>query len=199
MRKFESCRPSQPVQALWGMSVVARIVATFPKYREAHMELTHATRVATLGQLSASIAHELRQPLAAIVTNGNASLRWLTRQPPEIDEAGLAVGGIIEDANRASEIIGRVHSLVTKNPVRKDLLDINEANLEVTARTHSEAIKHGVTVRTESSRKHLHTGEFCPIILVARKTSRGVNRCLSNSECGESGSQMQRFESRRQG
>ena len=119
------------------------------QYREAHMELTHATRVATLGQLSASIAHELRQPLAAIVTNGNASLRWLTRQPPEIDEAGLAVGGIIEDANRASEIIGRVHNLVTKNPVRKDLLDINEAILEVTALTHSEAIKHGVTVRTQ--------------------------------------------------
>ena len=119
------------------------------QYRDAHMELTHATRVATLGQLSASIAHELRQPLAAIVTNGNASLRWLTRQPPEIDEAGLAVGGIIEDANRASEIIGRVHNLVTKNPVRKDLLDINEAILEVTALTHSEAIKHGVTVRTQ--------------------------------------------------
>jgi signal transduction histidine kinase len=119
------------------------------QYREAHMELAHATRVATLGQLSASIAHELRQPLAAIVTGGSASLRWLTRQPPEIEEAGLAVEDIIKDANRASEIIGRIHNLITKNPARKELLDINAAILEVTALTHGEATKNGVTVSTQ--------------------------------------------------
>jgi len=119
------------------------------QYREAHMELAHATRVATLGQLSASIAHELRQPLAAIVTGGSASLRWLTRQPPEIEEAGLAVEDIIKDANRASEIIGRIHNLITKNLARKELLDINAAILEVTALTHGEATKNGVTVSTQ--------------------------------------------------
>jgi C4-dicarboxylate-specific signal transduction histidine kinase len=119
------------------------------QYRKAHMELAHATRVATLGQLSASIAHELRQPLAAIVTSGNASLRWLTRQPPEIQEAGLAVEDIIKDANRASDVIGRIHNLITKNPARKELLDINAAILEVTALTHGEATKNEVTVSTQ--------------------------------------------------
>jgi two-component system sensor kinase FixL len=87
------------------------------------LELAHATRVATLGQLSASIAHELKQPLAAIVTGGNAGLRWLKRQPPEIEEAELAVEDIIKDANRASDVIGRIGSLITKNLARKELLD----------------------------------------------------------------------------
>jgi C4-dicarboxylate-specific signal transduction histidine kinase len=119
------------------------------QYREVQIGLAHATRVATIGQLTASIVHELKQPIAAIVMGGNASLRWLTRRPAEIEEAKQCVEDIIRDANRASEVIGRIHSLVTKTPARKDLLDINEAILEVTALTHSEAIKHGVTVRTQ--------------------------------------------------
>jgi C4-dicarboxylate-specific signal transduction histidine kinase len=119
------------------------------QYRKVHMELAHATRVATLGQLSASIAHELKQPLAAIVTSGSAGLRWLTRQPPEIEEAELAVEDIIKDANRASDVIGRIHNLITKNPARKELLDINAAILEVTALTHGEATKNEVTVSTQ--------------------------------------------------
>jgi signal transduction histidine kinase len=119
------------------------------EYRKAHMELAHATRVATLGQLSASITHELKQPLAAIATGANASLRWLARQPPEIEEAELAVEDIIKDANRASDVIGRLHNLIAKNPARKELLDINAAILEVTALTHGEAIKNRVTVNTQ--------------------------------------------------
>jgi len=119
------------------------------QYRSVQMELAHATRVATLGQLSASIAHELKQPLHAIVTGGNASLRWLTRQPPEIEEVELAVEDIIKDANRASDVIGRIHTLITKNPARKELLDLNAAILEVIALTHGEAIKNRVTVSTQ--------------------------------------------------
>jgi signal transduction histidine kinase len=119
------------------------------QYRKAHTELAHATRVATLGQLSASIAHELKQPLAAIVAGGNASLNWLKRQPPDIEEAELAVDLIIKDANRASDVISRIHNLITKNPARKELLDINAAILEVTALTHGEATKNGVTVSAQ--------------------------------------------------
>jgi C4-dicarboxylate-specific signal transduction histidine kinase len=119
------------------------------QYREVNMELAHATRVATLGQLSASIAHELKQPLTAIVVSGDASLRWLARQPPEIKEAELAVEDIIKDAHRASDVIGRIRTLMTKSPARQELLDINAAILEVTALTHREAVKNGVTVRTQ--------------------------------------------------
>src|SRR5712671_4566526 len=115
------------------------------QYREAHLELAHATRVATLGQLSASIAHELKRPLAAIVAFGDASLRWLAREPPDIEEAGLAVEHIIKDANRASDVIGRIHNLITKNPARKELLDINMAILEVTGLIDGEATRNGVT------------------------------------------------------
>jgi C4-dicarboxylate-specific signal transduction histidine kinase len=123
------------------------------QYRKVHTELVHATRVATLGQLSASIAHELKQPLAAIVANGNASLNWLTREPPEIEKTELVVEDIIKDANRASDVIDRIHNLITKNPARKELLDINAAILEVIALTHGETTKNGVTVSTQLARR----------------------------------------------
>ena len=119
------------------------------QYRKVHMELAHATRVATLGQLSASIAHELKQPLAAIVINGNASSLWLTKQPLEIDKVTLTVDNIIKDANRASDVIDRIHNLITKNPARKELFDMNAAILEVTALTDGEATKNGVRVSTQ--------------------------------------------------
>jgi C4-dicarboxylate-specific signal transduction histidine kinase len=119
------------------------------QYREVNMDLAHATRVATIGQLTASIAHELKQPISAIAIGGEASLRWLTRQPPEIEEAKQSVEAIIKDANRARDVIDRIHSLVTKNPARNDSVDINTAILEVTALTHSEAVKNGVAVRTQ--------------------------------------------------
>jgi C4-dicarboxylate-specific signal transduction histidine kinase len=119
------------------------------QYREVNMDLAHATRVATIGQLTASIAHELKQPISAIAIGGETSLRWLARQPPEIEEAKQSVEAIIKDANRANDVIGRIHGLITKNPACKELLDINAAILEVTALTRSEAVKNGVAVRTQ--------------------------------------------------
>ena len=112
-------------------------------------ELAHANRVATMGQLTASIAHEIRQPLSAIKVNGNTALRWLTRQPPEICEVWQAIEGIVKDANRANEVISRIHSLVRKAAPSKDALDINEAILEVVALTRAEALKQGVTTQTQ--------------------------------------------------
>jgi C4-dicarboxylate-specific signal transduction histidine kinase len=112
-------------------------------------ELAHAKRVATIDQLPASIAHEIKQPLAAVVIGGNAALRWLTRDPPDIEEAKRSVERMIRDADRACEIVSRLRDLVEKNRLRKEFLDVNEAVREATRLAHSEAVRTGVTVRTQ--------------------------------------------------
>jgi C4-dicarboxylate-specific signal transduction histidine kinase len=119
------------------------------RYRDVQMQMAHANRVATMGQLTASIAHELKQPLAAAVTDGDATLRWLTKYPPGIEEAKQSVERIIKGANRASDILGRIHGLVKKASRRTDALNINDAILEVITLIHSEAVENGVTVQTE--------------------------------------------------
>jgi len=100
------------------------------QYRDVQIQLAHANRVATIGQLSASIAHELKQPLSAVVSHGGTTLRWLARNQPEIEEAKQAVECIIKDANRASEVLGRIHRLVKKESLRTDTLDVNDASLK---------------------------------------------------------------------
>lgn len=112
-------------------------------------ELAHATRVMTLGELTASIAHEVNQPLAAIVTNGNACLRWLGGAQPNFVEARHAVERIIKDSYRASEVIARVRSLVKKDAPRNDLVDLNEVIVEVLALAESEARRNHVFFRRE--------------------------------------------------
>ena len=119
------------------------------QYRDVQIQLAHANRVATIGQLSASIAHELKQPLSAVVSNGGATLRWLARNQPEIEEAKQAVECIIRDANRASEVLGRIHRLVKKERLRTDTLNVNDAILEVIPMIHSEAAKNGVTIQRQ--------------------------------------------------
>ena len=119
------------------------------RYREVEMELAHANRVSTIGQLSASIAHEVNQPIAAAVTNAHAALRWLAAQPPDIEEARQALGRIVKDGNRAADVVGRIRALVKKTPPRKDALEINEAILEVIALTHGEVVKNSVSVQTQ--------------------------------------------------
>jgi len=119
------------------------------RYREVHTELAHANRVATMGQLSASIAHEVNQPITASVTNAQAALRWLRTQPPALEEVRQALGRIVRDGNRAGDVIGRVRTLIKKAPSRKDALDINEAILEVIALIRVEAGKSSVSVETQ--------------------------------------------------
>src|ERR1700761_982850 len=108
------------------------------QYRDVQMQLAHTNRVATIGQLSASIAHELRQPLTAVVSNGNAALRWLAKSEPEIAEAKQTVERIVKDANRASEVLSRIHRLVKKESLRTDMLNVNDAIIEVIPLVHSE-------------------------------------------------------------
>ncbi|WP_028748194.1 AAA family ATPase [Rhizobium mesoamericanum] len=117
--------------------------------REAQGQLAHANRVATMGQLTASIAHEVNQPLAASLTNAQAALRWLGAQPPNLEEAAQALGRIVENANRAGDVISRIRALVKKAPPRKGQLDLNEAIRHVIALTASEVLRQGVTLQTE--------------------------------------------------
>jgi signal transduction histidine kinase len=118
------------------------------QYREAQMVLAHANRVATIGQLAASIAHELNQPLAAVATHGGTALRWLARQPPSVDQARSSVEHMIKDAGRATHIIGALRDLTKQNAPRAEVVDLNGAIAEVIALTYSEAVKTGVTVST---------------------------------------------------
>ena len=119
------------------------------RYRDMQMELAHANRVATMGQLTASIAHEVKQPIAATVSNAQAALRWLGRQPPDLEEVRQALAHIVQDGKRAGDVVGRIRDLIKKAPPREDRLDINEAVREVIELTRSEAAKSGVQVCTE--------------------------------------------------
>jgi C4-dicarboxylate-specific signal transduction histidine kinase len=116
---------------------------------EAQAELAHVNRVTAMGQLAASITHEVNQPLAGMVTNAGASLRWLARQPPDVEEARQALDRIIRDGERASDVIGRIRALIQKAPPRQDSVAINDAILEVIALTRGEVVKHGVAVQTQ--------------------------------------------------
>ncbi|HJY51886.1 MAG TPA: ATP-binding protein [Stellaceae bacterium] len=117
--------------------------------REVQMELTHANRVTTIGQLTASVAHEVSQPIAAAVTNAQAALRWLVAQPPDLEEVRQALGRIIKNGGRAGDVIGRIRALIKKAPPRKDRFDLNEAILDVISLTRSEVLKHGVSLQTQ--------------------------------------------------
>jgi PAS domain S-box-containing protein len=116
---------------------------------EAQTELAHVTRVTALGELAASIAHEVNQPLAGMLTNANASLRWLTGDPPNLSEASEAVRRIIRDGRRAGDVISRMRSLFKKAGTAKDRLDLNEAIEEVVTLTQSEVRRNKLALRTE--------------------------------------------------
>jgi C4-dicarboxylate-specific signal transduction histidine kinase len=106
------------------------------------------TRVTTLGELTASIAHEVNQPLAAVVTNAAACLRWLDREPANLKEARGTLRSIINDGNRAGEVIQRVRALVNKTTDRK-ALHINEVVNEVMSLVHHELFSHRVALRLD--------------------------------------------------
>jgi PAS domain S-box-containing protein len=119
------------------------------RYRDMQMELAHANRVATIGQLTASIAHEVNQPIAAAVTNAQAALRWLGARPPDLEEVRQALARIVRDANRAGDVIGRTRDLIKKAPPRTNNMDMNEAVREVIELIRGEAVKNGVSLQME--------------------------------------------------
>ena len=113
--------------------------------RAMQAELAHVNRVTTMGELSASIAHEVNQPIAATVTNAQAALRWLRAQPPDLDEVRASLSRIVEDGKRAGNVISGIRALINKVPPRKDRFDLNEAILEMIVLTRSEVFKHGIS------------------------------------------------------
>jgi signal transduction histidine kinase len=117
--------------------------------RRMRTEMAHVTRVMTLAELAASIAHEINQPLSAIVNNGSACLRWLASNPPDVAEAREAATDIVRDGNRASEIITRIRALLKKSERTKASLDINQTIDEVIRLAGHEATTKGVTIRTD--------------------------------------------------
>jgi len=117
--------------------------------REAQVELAHVTRVTTIGGLAAAIAHEINQPLAAVITNGDACLRWLAGTTPNLDEARLAVGRIIRDGNRASDVIAKIRALLRKTGTEKERLEMNDVIREVVALAQSEVRRNGVALRAQ--------------------------------------------------
>lgn len=117
--------------------------------QKAQAELAHVTRVTTMGALTSSIAHEVNQPLAAVVTNANAALRWLASQPPDIDEVRETLHRILRDGQRAGEVIGRVRALLKKTPIVSMQVDLNTLIEDTIALVHGEVRRHRILVRTE--------------------------------------------------
>src|SRR5208337_1509932 len=122
------------------------------RYREMQMQLAHVNRVATMGQLTASIAHEVNQPIAATVANAQAGLRWLGSRPPNLDEIReirQALDRIARDGARAGAVVGRIRALIKGTPPRDERVEINAAIREVIELTGSETVKNGVLVQTD--------------------------------------------------
>src|SRR3984957_4930838 len=119
------------------------------RYRDAQLELAHANRVATMGQLTASIAHEVNQPLTAVVANAEACLGWLRRRTPDVDAACRSVESIIANGYRASEVIRRVRALANKTSLEKVPLDVNDVVRETIPLVQRELISHQVLLRME--------------------------------------------------
>jgi len=117
--------------------------------REVQAELAHANRLSTMGQLAASIAHEVNQPIGAARNNAHAALRFLARDPPELAEVSEALECVVTDTYRAADIIGRIRDQVRKVPPRKESVDLNDAIGNVIALVRGELSKNGVTVHAQ--------------------------------------------------
>jgi C4-dicarboxylate-specific signal transduction histidine kinase len=117
--------------------------------QQAQADLTRASRVSSMGELTASLAHEVNQPIAAAITDANTCLRWLSRDQPDLEEARAAASRIVRDGKRAGEIINRVRLLFKKGRLQRELVDLNEIIREMMLLLHSEATQYAVLVRTE--------------------------------------------------
>jgi PAS domain S-box-containing protein len=119
------------------------------RLRQAQADLAHVNRVTTMGELTASLAHEVNQPIAAAVTNANTCLRWLTRDHPDLEEARAAAMRIVKDGTRAAEIIKRTRLLFKKSTPERELVDVNEVVREMIVLLHSEATRYSISFRTD--------------------------------------------------
>ena len=128
--------------------LVLKIESAEVASHDARAQLTHIARVTTMGELTVSIAHEVNQPLTAVTASGNAGLRWLASQPPNIENARQAFDRIVKDANRASEVVVRVRNLAKRSPAQKNWVDINETVREIVALTRRELQQNHISLGT---------------------------------------------------
>jgi C4-dicarboxylate-specific signal transduction histidine kinase len=118
-------------------------------FRQARADLAHVNRATTMGELTASLAHEVNQPIAAAVTNANTCLRWLTRDHPDVEEARQAAMRIVKDGTRAAEIVSRIRLLFKKGAPQRELVDVNEVIREMIVLLRGEATRYSISVRAE--------------------------------------------------
>jgi len=128
------------------------------RLRQAQADLAHVNRVTTMGELTASLAHEVNQPIAAAVTNANTCLRWLAHDHPDLEEARAAAMRIVKDGTRAAEIIKRIRLLFKKSTAERELVDVNEVVREMIVLLRGEAMRYNISIRTEL------TTELLPIL-----------------------------------
>ena len=121
------------------------------RLRQVQADLAHLSRVTTMGELTASLAHDIRQPISAAVTNANTCLRWLSRDEPNVAEACEAASRLVKDVTRAANIIGRISSLFKKGANHRELVDVNELIREMIVLLRSEANRYSISIRTELS------------------------------------------------
>jgi C4-dicarboxylate-specific signal transduction histidine kinase len=117
--------------------------------RKAQSDLAHVNRITTMGELSASLAHEVNQPIAGAVINASTCMRWLTREDPNLDEARESAARTIRDVNRAAEIISRIKLFFKKGTLQTESIDVNEIIREMIVLLRNEATRYSVSVRTE--------------------------------------------------
>jgi C4-dicarboxylate-specific signal transduction histidine kinase len=134
-----------------GVDVIAQTKAKQQSPESARIELARVARIAAVGELTASIAHEISQPIASVLANGSASQRWLAMQPPHLDEVRDAVAQIIRDADRACKMIASIRDFLNKNPLQHLLLDINETILQALALAVGKPRNRGIVVHTDFS------------------------------------------------
>jgi PAS domain S-box-containing protein len=139
----------QPVSVLETNTDVTERMKAHEDLNQVQAQLAHVTRVATLGELTASIAHEVNQPLAAVVTNGEACLRWINRDVPDMDEAQSAINRMISEAKRASEVIARLRALSRKTSPERTKVDIKDLVNEIALLIQRELINHRVMLRLD--------------------------------------------------
>jgi PAS domain S-box-containing protein len=119
------------------------------RLRQAQADLARISRVTTMGELTASLAHEIKQPIAAAITDANTCLRWLARDEPDLQEARAAAIRVVKDATRASEIVSHVRLLFKKSTSERELIDVNEIIREMIVLLHNETLRYSIAVRTE--------------------------------------------------
>jgi signal transduction histidine kinase len=119
------------------------------KLRQLEADLAHIDRVSTLGEMAASLAHEIKQPIAAAITSANSCIEWLAHEPPNLDRARAAAARIDKYGNRAAEIIDRIRSLYKNSPPQRELVDVNGIVHEIFTLLQGEAIRYSIAMRPE--------------------------------------------------